>query len=201
MNPPSLSSPRLAPPGAGLPKPELFAARLIFRWHCFTTSRAQAAAMIVAERDACLALIRDRTPALLARRVLIPRLRGLEDSSRDWSVYMTLEHLRIVNASIAEVIGLLAQGKTPAQAASTAAVKPSPSVGGETVAAFAAGCEQLAATVAAVPDLHTSTRYAHPWFGPLDAAGWHAMAGFHLRLHRRQIEDILARAEQNPAHP
>ncbi|HCN29134.1 MAG TPA: hypothetical protein DIT64_10345 [Verrucomicrobiales bacterium] len=37
----------------------------------------------------------------------------------------------------------------------------------------------------------TDARYAHPWFGPLDETAWHALAAFHLRLHRRQIERIL----------
>ena len=36
------------------------------------------------------------------------------------------------------------------------------------------------------------TTYAHPWFGPLDARGWQALAAFHLDLHRVQIERILA---------
>jgi len=31
----------------------------------------------------------------------------------------------------------------------------------------------------------------HPWFGPLDAAGWHALAAGHMAIHRVQIERIL----------
>ena len=46
-------------------------------------------------------------------------------------------------------------------------------------------------SVAAVKDLNTSARYAHPWFGPLDAAGWHALAAGHLQIHRQQIERIV----------
>ncbi|MBX3389322.1 MAG: hypothetical protein KF691_07680 [Phycisphaeraceae bacterium] len=42
-----------------------------------------------------------------AERVLIPRLRGLEDSSRYWSVWMMLDHLRIVNSQVAMVIASL----------------------------------------------------------------------------------------------
>jgi hypothetical protein len=45
--------------------------------------------------------------------------------------------------------------------------------------------------VAATPYLRTKARFAHPWFGPLDAAGWHLMAGMHLSIHRVQIERIL----------
>lgn len=185
--------PRLAPPGAGLPAVELFIARLLFRWHRLKTSRAAAAAHLAAEREAIVALARGCAPAAAARPVLIPRLRGMEDSSRHWSVYMTVEHVRIVNASITGLLQLLPTGRTPPQAASTAAVKPAPGVDGAVVDAFVRGCSALAAAATAVPDLHAGARYAHPWFGPLDAAGWHAMAGFHLQLHRHQLEEIIAR--------
>ena len=39
------------------------------------------------------------------------------------------------------------------------------------------GGDNLLATIAAIPNLKTTARFAHPWFGPLDASGWHAMAG------------------------
>lgn len=35
-------------------------------------------------------------------------------------------------------------------------------------------------------------RFLHPWFGPVDAADWHALAGTHLGIHRKQIERIVA---------
>lgn len=185
--------PRLAPPGAGLPPFELFVARLLFRWHRLTTSRAAAAAQVEAERNAILTLARACEPAAAARPVLIPRLRGMEDSSRNWSVYMTVEHVRIVNATITGLLQLLPAGRVPPRAASTAAVKPAAGVDASVVDAFVAGCAELTRAAATVADLHAGARYAHPWFGRLDAAGWHAMAGFHLELHRRQIEQIVAR--------
>lgn len=184
------SAPRLAPPGAGLPGPELFVARLLFRWHRMRATRASAAALIEREREEVLRLAGSLGTAEGARRVLIRRLPGLEDSSRDWSVYMTLEHLRIVNEAVAGAITLLGRGKAPERAASTAAVKPAAGIGREVLAGFAASCARVCAAAEGVADLRTATRYAHPWFGPLDAAGWLAMAGFHLRLHRRQVERI-----------
>ncbi|HTL69091.1 MAG TPA: hypothetical protein VL200_15605 [Lacunisphaera sp.] len=185
--------PRLAPPGAGLPRVELLVARLLFRWHRLKTSRDAVAAQIAAERDAIVALARGCDSVAAARPVLIPRLRGMEDSSRCWSVYMTVEHVRIVNATITGLLRLLPEGRTPSRVASTAAVKPAPGIDETVIAAFERGCADLAAAAAAVPNLHAGAHYAHPWFGPLDAAGWHAMAGFHLTLHRRQIEEIIAR--------
>jgi len=186
--------PRLAPPGAGLPKIELFFARLIFQFGRRTTSPAAAQATLGQEHDAILALASSRDAATGSKRVLIRRLPGLEDSSRHWSVFMTLDHLRIVNGSISGVVSDLLAGRVPPGAASTAAVKPSADVSAEVVGAFTASCRRLEGIVAAAPAaaLATPLRYAHPWFGPLDAAGWFFMAGFHLRLHRKQVELILA---------
>lgn len=184
--------PKLAPPGAGLPKSELVVARLIFRWERWRTSRERAAANFSDQRNAILKLARGCEPASATRRVLIRRLPGLEDSSRNWSVCMTLDHLRIVNDAVAGSIHALVAGHVPLQAASTAAVKPSPDVGITAIPAFEESSLKFEKGVAATPDLATRVKYAHPWFGPLDAAGWHFMAGFHMRLHRRQIELILA---------
>jgi hypothetical protein len=36
-------------------------------------------------------------------------------------------------------------------------------------------------------------RFAHPWFGPLDAYRWHALLTFHQSIHLRQIEAIAGK--------
>ena len=193
------AEPKLAPPGAGLPPLELFIGRLLIAWARLTSTRESRNARFQREREAIRALV-VRCDALVARgdvdsgarRILIARPPGLEDSSRHWSVWMTLDHLRIVNSGITRTIQSLANGTVPERTASTAAVKPSPLAGAATAAAYEQSCDTLLATVAAVPDLHTPLRYAHPWFGPLDAAGWHFIAATHMGLHRVQLERILA---------
>lgn len=190
MNAPN--EPLLAPPGAGLPGPELLVGRLLFATRRLFGNRSKFDASIARERLAILSLAHQCPPADAAHRVLIPRLRGLEDSSRYWSVWMTLDHLRITNGAFAKIIPALAQGLVPGKAASTAAVKPSPDADAHVVEAFDHECDHLLQAAAGVSNLRTKARYAHPWFGLLDAAGWHALAGLHMRLHRRQIEAILA---------
>ncbi|HEY0792634.1 MAG TPA: DinB family protein [Chthoniobacterales bacterium] len=182
--------PSLGPPGAGLPKAELFIARLMLNWQARRSTRTSTAALFAGERTKILDLARSCRPEEGCRRVLIKRLRGLEDSSRYWSVFMTLDHLRIVNRQVAEVIRLLGRGETPAFVASTARVKPRVEVDEKVVEEFQAACEHFEECVAGVENLRTQVRFAHPWFGPLDAAGWHFTAFFHLRLHRHQIEAI-----------
>lgn len=186
------SEPELAPPGAGLPWPELFLARGLFSFRRRVGTRQSFDLLFAKELEKIRRLVRDCDEELGSRRVLIARLPGLEDSSRYWSVWMTLDHLRIVHLAIAALIGELVKEVTPPGDASTAAVKPNVDVGREVISAFEASCEALSAAVSASPNLNTNARFTHPWFGPLNAAGWHALMGIHLGIHRKQIERILA---------
>ncbi len=104
---------------------------------------------------------------------------------------MTLEHLRITNTIFTGAILMLSRGKVPEREASTAGVKPGGEVSAEVEAAFENSCEAFLSKVAGVADLETKAKYAHPWFGPLDAAGWHALAATHMAIHRAQIAKII----------
>ena len=186
------TAPKLAAPGAGLPKIEHFFANLMVRWKAARTSREAATATFAQEREAILRLLATTSADQLGTPMLIKRLPGLEDSSRYWSVLMTVDHLRIVNDQINGIIASLCEGKVPDRVASTAAVKPSDAVDASVIPAFEQTCRDFENTVAAQSDLKTEARFAHPWFGPMDAAGWHFMAGFHMGLHRKQMALILA---------
>ncbi len=198
MNP--NAEPKLAPPGAGLPKPELFIARLIFAVQSRTGNRASFNACFAQERETIRRLVDSCDATSAATRVMIDRVPGMEDSSRYWSVWMTLDHLRLVNHGIARTIDSLAKEIAPPGQASTAAVKPNPSVDASIRNAYEKSCDTVLAVVSAAPNLKTKARFAHPWFGPLDASGWHAMAGSHLSIHRKQIERILQGLSRSDRH-
>lgn len=184
--------PQLAPPGAGLPKIELLVARALFKLRRLRGNRDSFTADFQRERAAIRALIASCSAESGVRRVLIARVPGLEDSSRYWSVWMTLEHLRIVHTGLIRGMGALAKEIVPPGKASTAAVKPVPGITIAVIPEYEKTCDDLLATIAAIPNLKTKARFAHPWFGPLDASGWHAIAGSHLAIHRKQIERILS---------
>jgi hypothetical protein len=184
--------PQLAAPGAGLPMIERFVANLIIRWKAARTTREQATAKFEMERTTILEILNGLDEATLSQQVLIKRLPGLEDSSRYWSLLMVVDHLRIVNRGIAESIASLGAGRPPERQASIAGVKPSPHATKEVIAVFDQGCRDFAATVAALSNLKTTLKFPHPWFGPMDAATWHFMTGFHMQLHRKQMKLILA---------
>jgi len=190
------TEPLLAAPGAGLPKFELLIARVLFGLRCWMSNRDAVNARFARERAALRVLIERCDAETGARRVLIQRPPGLEDSSRNWSVWMTLDHLRIVHGELTRIIGTLARGASPAGEASTAAVKPSPHASAAVVAEYEDSCDALLAGVAEVPEMKKAARFAHPWFGPLDAFGWHALASGHMGIHRVQIERILAGMER-----
>lgn len=186
------TKPALAAPGAGLPAPELWIARVLFALKRRFGSREAFTARFEQERAAIRQLLSTSDPTRRGQQVLIPRLRGLEDSSRFWSVWMTLEHLSITNSIFAMVIQSLAHGQVPTKKASTADVKPRADLTANVEAAYEASCDELLSTVAAISDLKTTAKYAHPWFGPLDAAGWHALTATHMGIHRAQIAKIIA---------
>ena len=188
---PTTGIPHLAPPGAGLPWLELRFARLGFGWLSRGATKESSSALIGKEQSLLQNLAGRCYGESGMKRILIDRLRGMEDSSRYWSVYMTLDHLRIVNVAIAGTIDLLAKGKRPAGTASTAQVKPDPRSTANVIDEFDGSCRLLIATAARIDPLRTAARYAHPWFGELDAAQWYFLSAFHMRLHRRQVELIL----------
>jgi hypothetical protein len=186
-----ITAPKLAPPGAGLPWLELKFANIGFHFLNRRMTREKSSALLKKECAAILALARLCDADTGSKRVLINRLPGMEDSSRYWSVFMTLDHLRIVNVGVADTIRLLGQGKAPEGKADTAAVKPSPEATERVVDDFELSNKLIEQCAAQLHDLKTEARYAHPWFGPLDAAGWFFLAGFHQGLHRKQIEKII----------
>ena len=129
--------------------------------------------------------------------VLIRRIRGIEDSSRHWSLYMTLDHLRIVNHGIAGIIRALTRDETSEIPATTIAdVKPSPDAGPDQVQAFQETCGLYLSTIERIEDLNTQRRHPHPWFGPMNAFAWHGLAAGHMSIHRNQIVRILAGLSQ-----
>ena len=102
----------------------------------------------------------------------------MEDSSRYWSVFMTLDHLRIVNLAVAGTIRALGKGELPDRVAGTADVKPDPTADITAIGEFERSCELFSKCAQQVPDSKTPKRFDHPWFGPMDAAGWHALGAY-----------------------
>lgn len=188
----------LAPPGAGLPALELLVSRLGFRVLRTTLSRRRSQDWLCYETNRVLAVARDLPVEQLTRQVLIPRIAGLEDSSRNWSVAMVLQHLAIVDAGIGEILGALSEDKAFGRETRVADVKPASAAGQEQLARLEQALAAYLKQVAAIKDLHTVRRHAHPWVGPMNGHGWHTFAALHTMVHRRQLETIVRRLKKHP---
>ena len=119
-------SPALGKPGAGLPAVEQLISRLIFAVTRFTDSRESAVRRVGAEARRIRALVGALDEAKGSRRVLVPRLLGLEDSSRFWSPFMVVEHLVIVDTNMFRIMTDLVSGRTHPHEARIADFKPAP---------------------------------------------------------------------------
>ncbi|HEY9733894.1 MAG TPA: DinB family protein [Drouetiella sp.] len=188
--------PKLQAPGAGIPKLELLIAKhIIFPMRFKNTSVATAIAEFRDESDKILQLARELSIDQLSERRLIPRLQGLEDSSRFWSIAMTMEHLAIVGGGTRGVLLALSRNQTNLPRRGTADVKPSVDLDvqrmltrfEEVVSDFIRTAEKIDY------DKFPEARHPHPWFGPLTAKQWLMFAAPHQKIHRRQIEEIKAR--------
>ena len=165
----TVASPILAPPGAGLPTAELWIARLLFTVSRWAYRRNSATNTFLREQRQIGTLVTQCTLPSASQRILIPRLRGLEDSSRDWSVWMTLDHLRITNNAFSDIIRNLTQNMVPPGVASTAAVKPSPEVTPSVLQEYNQSCLEFLQVVHENSNLSTERKFAHPWFGAMNA--------------------------------
>ncbi len=180
----------LQPPGAGLPFLEIAWLKPAFKLKCRAMSDEAASALFREETRKILRLVETTPISRAGTPVLIKRVTGIEDSSRNWSVYMVLDHLRIVDEGIARLVEALTRGAIPGHVTRIQDVKPGRDSGPETIGRFTDAVEDYETTVSRVGKLGRAARHAHPWFGPMTAHEWHCLAGVHHRAHRQQIERI-----------
>ena len=185
------TEPTLASPGAGLPLHE----QLLIKFFILPRlsrklSREEAIALFDAEGREALTLAQGLSEENLVRPVLIDRVRGIEDSSRNWSVVMTLHHLIIVGAGIKQAIQLLNRGTVPNRETRIQDVKPDPNTGPEILRKFEDWLDQHPEGLKNLP-WPQDVKHVHPWFGPMNADVWLRLNAVHNGLHRKQIEKII----------
>ncbi len=191
-----LVEPKLAKPGAGLPAYEWAMAKYILLPRLFKTTNKEKALTAFASQSKKISTVAGSIGlSQLNEKRLIPRLRGLEDSSRNWSVAMTLDHLIIVGDFMRQVIIELSQGRSQMATVGTADVKPKLQIESEVIINnFEKMSEQFLQDLSAVDTTaYPEVTHKHPWFGDLNASQWLAFASVHEDIHRKQIEAIVSR--------
>lgn len=183
---------KLEAPGAGLPGFEAKVAKLVFPLLAKLRSPAVFRRLFEDEARTILQLVDRISDAQGGKRVLIDRVRGIEDSRRHWSVFMTLEHLAMVHLGIVGVIKSLGAGSKPGREVRIEDVKPDPKTGPEAVEHFQKSLELVRKVGEGMKSRSKTPGHEHPWFGVLSARQWYALVCVHMKIHRRQIEAILA---------
>ena len=186
---------KLDKPGAGLPFVEWAVAKYILIPQRFkNSSKEKALADFAEQSDKILKLAQGLSSEQLTERRLIARLRGLEDSSRFWSVAMTLDHLTIVGNLMSHAVVELSKGNNKLKVVGTAEVKPGAAAD---AARSLKDFEEMSSRFLrkagqANIDVHSKVTHPHSWFGPLNAYQWLVLAASHESIHRQQIEAIVA---------
>jgi hypothetical protein len=184
---------QLAPPGAGLPFVEMTLSRIGFGIMRRALTASATTQGLRKETTRIESLCEGLPEERVTRTVLIPRIWGLEDSSRNWSIAMTLAHLNIVNPAIMRIIECLRRGEVYPHQVLIAEVKPPLDATGAELQKLKEIMNRFLGCAAAWGETNKGSKgtHAHPWFGPLDAHGWHCLAAIHQSIHRRQIQAIL----------
>lgn len=198
MPSPSEIDAALAPPGSGLPWPELVVGRVMFRALRLAWSREAALRRFVGKGRRLAVILRGLNDDTGARRVLVPRLMGLEDSSRHWSPFMIARHLCIVNGDALAIIRALCADRTPEGHVTMAGLKPSPDAGRTAVDELERLIGAYEREIPVLAGWPGAGRHAHPWFGPLDAHGWLCMTAMHHGIHARQLKCVLRLVGSRP---
>lgn len=186
--------PKLARPGAGIP---LFEALLMRFWILPRAQKRMSAEAVSKVFLGELRKIYDLASILgekqLATRVLVPRVPGLEDSSRYWSVAMALEHVVLVSESIEKISASLARGIVPPIRVDIAKIKPRGQLKATEVLAQFRSYLQLEQEKGPLEHLHVPSKATlpHPWFGNLHARAWNTLKASHAAVHRKQIQLIV----------
>lgn len=186
----------LAPPGSGLPGPERLLASSLLQGMRALLSKDRLSRWLQHETARSISLAASLPRPLSSRRVLTPRLTGLEDDSRNWSANMVLQHLFIVIGGIRQLSEALADDQAFAREVRIADVKPEPAAGPEQQLLLRHAVDEYTALIDSLGDLRSAGRHTHPWFGRLDLRGWHALSAMHATAHRRQLQHIVGLLNQ-----
>jgi uncharacterized damage-inducible protein DinB len=185
---------QLQKPGAGLPLLEALVVRFIYGYIISKRSLPDDnIKTLQIFTDKILKITKNLDTQQLETRILVPKLQGLEDSSRFWSVSMTLEHLLIVAKNMKFIITELSHNRVPPLKVDIAKVKPLGETSSkEVLAEFETFFKNLPQELnSQIGDIRCSATLFHPWFGESKALQWHWLLGTHQGIHYNQIKHIL----------
>ncbi len=179
--------------GKGLPVIEaLFLRRIGFPLMKRFTSWDRGMKLFEDEGEKILNDVKELDDATLFKRVLIPRVPGIEDNSRYYSPAMVLWHLIYVGETIQDGIISLSKNEKSDIVVKIENFKPFVEINHTIVSEYEMFLKGYKRTIEAnVKDKHVRNYHTHPWFGPMNPHQWLVMSAIHQWVHRRQIRRIL----------
>jgi len=183
--------PVLEPPGSGLPLFSKWMANIGLKTYMVRSDPQKALQHFQHLGESFRKLIMPLSDYEGQTHVLVQPILGIEDSSRLWSPYMVLHHLVIVEKGVVEIVESLVNNKEFESEVRIAAVKPSAGTGCEVLPLFLEVERQYSDFIVQTPSLKTAKQHLRPWFGKLDAYGWHFLMALNRSVHRKQLKAIL----------
>jgi hypothetical protein len=187
MNPPSLEK-----PGAGLP----FFEALFVRWYVgpFQSRKNDKAKNLRLFSMIGARLLKEFASVPEDKRdqkVLVPRMKGVEDSSRNWSPNEVLEHLMITGEGMRGIIIELANGRTSGYEVKIENFKPKGKyAGGDAREDFKKFVDETVALLEPLKIEDEGPDHKHPWLGRFNALQWTWLLAGHGGLHLAQLQAI-----------
>lgn len=120
--------------------------------------------------------------------VTVPPMLGVDEDMRDWSFFMILRHITIVNRAISANVKRLVLGEPEPRKRFNPKtdVMPEHDCGIEQIALFKSSVISHLETVKSLGELRGTETSDHPLFGPFDAHKWNCMFALHMRIHMKQ---------------
>jgi hypothetical protein len=187
-----MDTPKLDKPGAGLPFPDKY----VVRWWIgpFVSRRADKDRNLRLFATAGKRVLKEFAEIPASQRdskVLVPKLRGVEDSSRFWCANEVLEHLMITGVPIRGLIETLAKGGTSDYEVKIENFKPKGRYAGRDASVdFKAFLAETAAALDPLDIRDAGPTHRHPWMGPFNALQWTWVLAGHTGIHLAQLQAI-----------
>jgi len=140
-----------------------------------------------------LNLVKDLPKDKLFKKVLIPKIFGIEDNSRYYSPAMVLWHLIYVGECLQEGIVNLSKNEKINFTVKIENFKPFVEIDEDIVEKYENFLNNYRKFIETnVENKYINNCHSHPWFGCLNPHQWLVMSAVHQMVHARQIKKILS---------
>lgn len=139
-----------------------------------------------------LNLVKDLPKDKLFKKVLIPKIFGIEDNSRYYSPAMVLWHLLYVGETLQEGIVSLSKNEKIDFTVKIENFKPFVEINEDIVEKYENFFNNYKKFIETkVENKYINNCLSHPWFGCLNPHQWLVMSAIHQMVHKKQIKKIL----------